>query len=154
MGIIRRFEETRIMKGMTEVSRYAIPFVSQVGFGFTLAVAKGAREFHNWSQDPDNYKSSIDKYTLFGFLGIPVGRAIDRWLIATGGETMAATRFHLATSNIPLKLKVGGAVGVAYTGFQMTHSVIESVMQGTTVGNQRSPKPSWMPLPVYAFLYG
>ena len=151
MGIIETFNDHPLVQGMAEVSRYGIPFVGGIAFGPSYAGLNAGKEFNRYVCNPKNYKSNIDKYTLFGALGIPFSKAIDRWLISTGGKSLAETRVYLTFQNIPTKAKVLSGVFASYAATKGTTNLIESVFTGAQnpVTGTRSAKPSWLPLPLW-----
>ncbi len=104
------------------------------------------------------------KKTIGSSSGMAIGIAYDIWARRTGrSATLGAARSaisHLAKPHVK-KLVMGPAIPTtatvmaAYTGSKMTHGAIESVVVGTQnpVTGTRSPKPSFIPLPLWWWLF-
>ncbi len=101
------------------------------------------------------------KKTIGSTSGMAIGIAYDIWARRTGTHSLGAARTGIIqiVKTPATRVAVGSmptttGVIAAYTATRATTGLIESVVSGTSnpVTGTRSPKPFWIPLPLWVMM--
>ncbi len=175
MTLYDDINNTWIVGTLTEPARIGSHFLGGVAFGGPGAIAKGSKQAYDYLESPSDYKFTMDRYQLAGYLGVPASRLIDKWLIKQGGVSLAEARTGRAVlgamkffKHAPQLKLIAQTVkphpatyghlaymGAGYFMTKATTGAIESVVVGTQnpITNTYSPKPFWMPLPLFLYFF-
>lgn len=156
MSLVSELNETAMIIWLTKFSRNAIPASAAMAFGPITMLPRASSEAKDFISNPDDFQPSWSTRDTYSGVALGIGKLVDRWIISRGGVALADVRTYRFMKTLQTGWAVRTAVSravpavaVATVATYATTNLIEGVIVGTVVGNQRHPKPAWMPLIVW-----